>query len=52
MWRDINVWNEVGVPAAMYGPGAGSGGGGVSVRVEDLHRAALVYAGTALELCA
>jgi len=51
MWRDTNVWNELGVPAAMYGPGAGSGGGGVSVRIEDLHRAALVYAGTALELC-
>lgn len=52
MWRDTNVFNELGIPAAMYGPGAGSGGGGVSVRVEDLHRAALVYAGTALELCA
>ncbi|HEY4277381.1 MAG TPA: M20/M25/M40 family metallo-hydrolase [Conexibacter sp.] len=52
MWRDTNVWNELGVPAAMYGPGAGSGGGGVSVGVGDLHKAALVYAGTAMELCA
>ncbi len=51
MWRDTNVWNELGVPAAMYGPGAGSGGGGVSVAVTDLHRAALVYAGAALGLC-
>lgn len=51
MWRDTNVWNELGVPAAMYGPGAGSGGGGVSVNVDDLHKASLVYAGTALELC-
>lgn len=51
MWRDTNVWNELGVPAAMYGPGPGSGGGGVSVDVGDLHKAALVYAGTALELC-
>jgi acetylornithine deacetylase/succinyl-diaminopimelate desuccinylase-like protein len=51
MWRDINVWNELGVPAAMYGPGAGSGGGGVSVAISDLHKAALVYAGTALALC-
>lgn len=51
MWRDINVWNELGVPAAMYGPGAGTGGGGRSVEVDELHKAALVYAGTALELC-
>jgi acetylornithine deacetylase/succinyl-diaminopimelate desuccinylase-like protein len=51
MWRDTNVWNELGVPAAMYGPGAGSGGGGVSVNVDDLHKAALVYAGAAYELC-
>ena len=27
MWRDINVLNEVGVPAATYGPAAGAGGG-------------------------
>lgn len=48
MWRDTNVWNELGIPAAMYGPGGGTGGGGRTLTVDDLHRAAQVYALTAL----
>ena len=51
MWRDTNPFVEAGVPAVMYGPTAGAGGGTFSVSVEDLHKAALVYAATALELC-
>lgn len=51
MWRDTNPFNEAGVPAVMYGPTAGAGGGTFSVKVDDLHKAALVYAATALELC-
>lgn len=50
MWRDNNVWNEMGVPAAMYGPGGGTGGGGRSIEIEDLAAAAEVYALTALEV--
>jgi acetylornithine deacetylase/succinyl-diaminopimelate desuccinylase-like protein len=48
MWRDNNVWNELGIPAAMYGPGGGTGGGGRTLTVQDLHAAARVYALTAL----
>jgi acetylornithine deacetylase/succinyl-diaminopimelate desuccinylase-like protein len=48
MWRDNNVWNELGIPAAMYGPGGGTGGGGRRLTVDDLHQAARVYALTAM----
>jgi acetylornithine deacetylase/succinyl-diaminopimelate desuccinylase-like protein len=51
MWRDTNVFNELGIPAANYGPGAGRGGGNVGVELDELHRAAHVYALTAVELC-
>lgn len=50
MWRDSNVWNELGIPAAMYGPGGGTGGGGRIVTVDDLYRSSQVYAATALEI--
>lgn len=50
MWRDNNVWNELGIPAAMYGPGGGTGGGGRTVTVQELHSAARVYALTALAI--
>jgi acetylornithine deacetylase/succinyl-diaminopimelate desuccinylase-like protein len=48
MWRDINVWNELGIPAAMYGPGGGTGGGSRTLTIHDLHQAAQVYALTAI----
>ncbi len=51
MWRDTNPFIGAGIPAAMYGPTAGAGGGTFVVAVEDLYKASLVYAGTALELC-
>ncbi len=51
MWRDTTPFISAGIPAAMYGPTAGAGGGTFVVNVDDLHKAALVYAGTALELC-
>jgi acetylornithine deacetylase/succinyl-diaminopimelate desuccinylase-like protein len=51
MWRDLNVYNEVGIPAMTYGPAAGSGGGNVSMRLDDLVQASQVYALTALHLC-
>jgi acetylornithine deacetylase/succinyl-diaminopimelate desuccinylase-like protein len=52
MWRDTNVFNEVGIPAASYAPGAGRGGGGkIAVSIDDLLRAARVYALVAVDLC-
>lgn len=51
MWRDTNVFNEAGIPSATYGPAAGAGGGNLAMTLDDLHKAAQVYAMTALEVC-
>ena len=51
MWRDINVFNEVGIPAITYGPGASVGGGNFAMRIEDLVTAANLYALIALDVC-
>jgi acetylornithine deacetylase/succinyl-diaminopimelate desuccinylase-like protein len=51
MWRDHNVYNEVGIPALTYGPLGASGSGNMAVRKDDLLHAARVYALTALALC-
>lgn len=51
MWRDINVFNEMGIPAITYGPGASVGGGNFAMRIEDLVTAAKLYALIALDLC-
>jgi acetylornithine deacetylase/succinyl-diaminopimelate desuccinylase-like protein len=51
MWRDHNVFNEVGIPALTYGPPAVVGAGDFSVKKADLVHAARVYALTALSLC-
>ncbi len=52
MWRDINIFNEVGIPAATYGPAAGAGAyGNLCITLEDLYKAAQIYAMIALDLC-
>ena len=52
MWRDINIFNEVGIPAVTYGPAAGAGAyGNLCITLEDLYKATQVYALTALDLC-
>jgi acetylornithine deacetylase/succinyl-diaminopimelate desuccinylase-like protein len=51
MWRDHNVFNEVGIPALTYGPPAVVGAGQFAVAKADLVHAARVYALTALVLC-
>jgi acetylornithine deacetylase/succinyl-diaminopimelate desuccinylase-like protein len=51
MWRDHNVFNEVGIPALTYGPPGVAGAGTFAVRKEDLLRTSRVYALTALALC-
>ncbi len=51
MWRDHNVFNELGIPALTYGPPGVAGAGTFAVRKADLVRTARVYALTALALC-
>lgn len=51
MWRDLNVWNEMGFPAVTCGPGAGTGAGGAEIAEGDLFRAARLYARIALAVC-
>ncbi len=49
MWRDVSVFNEMGIPAATYGPPRAFEQ--CSMRIKDLVDAARVYAGIALDVC-
>jgi acetylornithine deacetylase/succinyl-diaminopimelate desuccinylase-like protein len=49
MWRDINPFNELGVPAITYGPGVAVDK--MALRIDDLVTAASVYARLALNVC-
>lgn len=55
MWRDLNVFNEVGIPSVCYGPPrqreAMSGAQNRAMKISDLIAATKVYALTALSLC-
>lgn len=51
MWRDHNVFNEMGIPALTYGPAGIVGGGQFAMAIPDLVRAARVYALTTLAVC-
>lgn len=51
MWRDINCFNEMRIPAITYGPGISVGAGTFGMKVSDLVTGAKLYALTALDLC-
>jgi acetylornithine deacetylase/succinyl-diaminopimelate desuccinylase-like protein len=53
MWRDLNVYNEVGIPAVTYGPplGLSSEGWSYFIHADDILRAAQLYALIALDVC-
>jgi acetylornithine deacetylase/succinyl-diaminopimelate desuccinylase-like protein len=51
MWRDINCFNEMRIPAITYGPGISVGGGNFGMKIADLVTGARLYALTALDLC-
>lgn len=55
MWRDLNVFNEVGIPSVCYGPSrqreAMSGGQNRAMKTADLLTATKIYALTILALC-
>jgi acetylornithine deacetylase/succinyl-diaminopimelate desuccinylase-like protein len=56
MWRDLNVFNEAGIPSITYGPRSYTyqdlaGDSAPSIKKADLRKAAQIYALTALEIC-
>jgi acetylornithine deacetylase/succinyl-diaminopimelate desuccinylase-like protein len=51
MWRDINCFNEMRIPAITYGPGISVGGGNFGMKITTLVTGAQLYALTALQLC-
>jgi hypothetical protein len=51
MWRDINCFNEMRIPAITYGPGISVGGGNFGMKIDALVTGARLYALTALDLC-
>ena len=55
MWRDVNMFNEVGIPSICYGPPRQrepySDPGNRAMKIADLVAATKVYALTAVNLC-
>ena len=51
MWRDINAFNEVGIPALTYGPRSTTHSFKRALSIESLYQAACVYARIAVEVC-
>jgi acetylornithine deacetylase/succinyl-diaminopimelate desuccinylase-like protein len=51
MWRDLNAFNEVGIPALTYGPRAAAHSYKRALTIDSLYQAARVYARTAVDLC-
>ncbi len=51
MWRDTNVFIEMGIPAVSYAPRSSSHALRRSMKADWLYQAALVYARIALDLC-
>ncbi len=51
MWRDVNIFNEVGIPAISYGPRSERHSFRRSFTIEALYNAACVYARTAVDIC-
>ena len=51
MWRDSNIFAELGMPAVNYGPRAATHAFKRALTIESLYQAACVYARTALAIC-
>lgn len=51
MWRDINVFNELGVPAITYGPRSERHSFRRSFTIDALYQAACVYARVMVDIC-
>jgi acetylornithine deacetylase/succinyl-diaminopimelate desuccinylase-like protein len=51
MWRDLNVFNELGIPALTYGPRSTSHSFKRALTIDSLYQAACLYARIAVDLC-
>jgi hypothetical protein len=51
MWRDINTFNELGIPAVTYGPRSERHSFRKAIPIEALYQAACVYARTMVDIC-
>lgn len=51
MWRDINVWNELGIPALTYGPRSNRHSYRRALSIESLYDSACVYARVIVDIC-
>ena len=51
MWRDINSFNEVGIPAITYGPRSERHSYRKAITIEAMVQAACVYARTMIDIC-
>lgn len=51
MWRDINPFNELGIPAITYGPRAAAHSYKRALTIESLYQAACAYARIAVAVC-
>ena len=51
MWRDLKVFNEIGIPSLTYGPAAGAGDQNFAVLIDDFYRASQAYTMLAFDIC-
>jgi acetylornithine deacetylase/succinyl-diaminopimelate desuccinylase-like protein len=51
MWRDVNIFNELGIPALTYGPRSDRHSHKRAFAIEALYQAACVYARIIVDLC-
>jgi acetylornithine deacetylase/succinyl-diaminopimelate desuccinylase-like protein len=51
MWRDINAFNEIGIPALTYGPRSTSHSFKRALSIDSLYQAACAYARIAVDVC-
>lgn len=51
IWTDTNIYNEMGIPCVKFGPRGKRWVRSEQVEIEEIYRAACVYALTALEIC-
>ena len=51
LWRDINIYNEIGIPSLTYGPRSVTHAYRRTLTVDSLYQAACVYARIAIDLC-
>jgi hypothetical protein len=51
MWRDVNIFNELGIPSITYGPRSEHHAEKRAFKIASLYQAACVYTRIILDLC-